>query len=58
MNDLVAILSQLTDVKGRILIDGIYDQVAPVTEEEKKLYGNIDFDIVRVYICSYNFLWK
>lgn len=33
------------DSTGHILIPGIYDDVAPITEEEKKLYENIDFDI-------------
>lgn len=46
MNDLVWILSRLTDLKGKILIDGINELVAPLTEEEKKLYEHIDFDPV------------
>lgn len=35
----------LVDKKGKILIPGIYDAVAPVTEEEHKLYDKIDFDL-------------
>lgn len=45
MNDLIALMSSMSDVKGNILIPGISDAVAPVTEEEKKLYNEIDFDI-------------
>ncbi|XP_068093178.1 beta-Ala-His dipeptidase isoform X2 [Hyperolius riggenbachi] len=45
MRDLVYILASLVDSTGHILIPGIYDDVAPLTEEELKLYENIDFDI-------------
>ncbi|XP_075069328.1 beta-Ala-His dipeptidase-like isoform X2 [Mixophyes fleayi] len=45
MRDLVYLLASLVDTSGRILIPGIYDDVAPVTEEEHKLYENIDFDM-------------
>lgn len=33
------------DRKGKILIPGISEAVAPVTEEELKLYDQIDFDL-------------
>uniref|UniRef100_A0A914CJK0 Cytosolic non-specific dipeptidase n=1 Tax=Acrobeloides nanus TaxID=290746 RepID=A0A914CJK0_9BILA len=49
MNDLVWILSHLQDLKGKILIDGIYDLVAPITPEEEQLYETIDFDLVRMF---------
>lgn len=54
MADLIALLDTLVDNKGRILIPGIYDSVAKLTEEEKKLYEPIDFDLVsriNFYIC-------
>lgn len=35
----------LVDRKGKILIPGINEAVAPVTEEELKLYDQIDFDL-------------
>lgn len=38
-------LGSLVDRKGKILIPGMYDSVAPLTEEEKKLYEKIDFDL-------------
>ncbi|MEQ2161689.1 hypothetical protein GOODEAATRI_012092, partial [Goodea atripinnis] len=38
----------LVDRKGKILIPGMYDSVAPLSEEEKKLYEKIDFDL-----CEY-----
>lgn len=33
------------DNKGKILIPGINEAVAPVTDEELKLYEQIDFDL-------------
>ena len=33
------------DKKGKILIPGINDAVAPVTDEEHALYDHIDFDM-------------
>ncbi|XP_016069102.1 PREDICTED: beta-Ala-His dipeptidase [Miniopterus natalensis] len=45
MADLVALLGSLTDSSGHILIPGIYDHVAPVTEEERDMYGAIDLDL-------------
>lgn len=38
-------VGSLTDSAGHILIPGIYDHVAPLTEEEKELYGAIDLDL-------------
>lgn len=35
----------LVDKKGKILIPGINDAVAPLTDEECKLYDQIDFDM-------------
>jgi len=43
MTDLVAILSKLVDSQGNILIPGITDLVAPVTEEERTLYSGISY---------------
>lgn len=37
--------ASLVDRKGKILIPGIYESVAPLTEEEKKLYEKIEFDL-------------
>ncbi|XP_054439872.1 beta-Ala-His dipeptidase [Pteronotus mesoamericanus] len=45
MADLVALLGSLTDSSGRILVPGIYDHVAPVTEEERELYAATDLDL-------------
>ncbi|KAJ8734053.1 hypothetical protein PYW07_014604 [Mythimna separata] len=44
MTDLIYLMNELVDKNGKILIDGIYDSVAPLTDNEKKLYTNIDFD--------------
>nr|XP_029521318.1 cytosolic non-specific dipeptidase-like [Oncorhynchus nerka] len=45
MTDLIALLGSLVDTKGKILVPGMYEEVANVTEE-KKLYEKIDFDMV------------
>lgn len=46
MADLVHILNRLVDKNGNILIPGVYDSVSKVTDEERKLYETIDFDMV------------
>lgn len=46
MADLIDIMGKLVDVHGKILVPGINDAVAKLTEEEKKLYDPIDFDKV------------
>lgn len=43
MVDLVALLNDLVDGHGKILVPGVYDTVAPLTDEERKLYESIDF---------------
>ena len=43
MVDLVGILNELVDAKGKILVPGIYDSVKILTHEERKLYEPIDF---------------
>ncbi|KAG8504380.1 Beta-Ala-His dipeptidase, partial [Galemys pyrenaicus] len=45
MADLVALLGSLVDSSGRILVPGIYDQVAPLTDEEREMYAAIDLDL-------------
>jgi Cys-Gly metallodipeptidase DUG1 len=45
LNDLVKILAGLVDTKGKILIKGVDEQVAVLTEEEDKLYDDIEFDV-------------
>lgn len=46
MPDLIYILDKLVDKKGKILIPGVYDSVAPLSEAEKLSYSTIDFDVV------------
>jgi len=48
MNDVIHIMSSLVDVNGKILVPGINEKVAPVTEDERSSYGPIEFDVVRV----------
>ena len=45
MPDLIYLLNTLVDVNGKILIDGIYDNVPKVTPEELKLFEDIEFDV-------------
>ncbi|VDO99273.1 unnamed protein product [Soboliphyme baturini] len=45
MSDLVYVMDHLVDKHGKLLIPGIYDKVAPVTEEERASYRKIDFDV-------------
>uniref|UniRef100_A0A8D2ZUV3 Cytosolic non-specific dipeptidase n=1 Tax=Scophthalmus maximus TaxID=52904 RepID=A0A8D2ZUV3_SCOMX len=45
MTDLIALMGSLLDPKGHIMIPGINDNVALLTEEEKQLYEKIDFDL-------------
>lgn len=43
LNDLVRILGSLVDTNGKIQITGVNDMVAPVTDDERKIYEGIDF---------------
>jgi len=45
MTDLIKIMGSLVDNRGKILIDGINETVDPITDEERKIYTNIDFCI-------------
>ncbi|CCH45886.1 cytosolic nonspecific dipeptidase [Wickerhamomyces ciferrii] len=45
LNDLVKLLANLVDGQGKILIKGIDEQVAPLTEKEDKIYDDIEFDV-------------
>lgn len=44
MTDLVHLMASLVDPRGRILVPGVGDGVAAVTEEEDALYAPIEFD--------------
>ena len=48
MSDLIYLMDQLVDLKGNILVPGINDDVATLTEEEKATYTDIDFDKVNL----------
>ena len=55
MIDLVAVLNELVDAKGKILVPGVYDSVKALTEEEKNLYEKIDFcEVTTETFCSSN----
>jgi len=45
MIDLVAILNTLLDKDRNIQVEGLMDDVAPVTEKERSRYTDIDFDV-------------
>ncbi|XP_050039688.3 cytosolic non-specific dipeptidase-like isoform X1 [Dermacentor andersoni] len=44
MADLVHLLDSLMGTRGRIAVDGIHDDVAPISDSEWKLYEHVDFD--------------
>ena len=52
MSDVVALLSTLTDEKGKVLIPGVNDSVRELTPEEEALYDDLDFDMVRIFLCQ------
>ena len=45
MSDLIYMMNTLVDNKGKILVPGVMDDVAPVTDEELATYSSIDFDL-------------
>jgi len=49
MTDLVRVLASLVDTNGVIQIPGIAEMVAPLTEEEKGLYGDISYTMSNLY---------
>ena len=59
MTDLIQILSKLIDSDGKILVEGIYDSVKPLTKEEEALYVNNEFDIEEYKkMLGYTTKWK
>ncbi|KYO35381.1 hypothetical protein Y1Q_0007968 [Alligator mississippiensis] len=48
MNDLIFLLNSLVDSAGQILIPGIYEAVAPLTEKKKKLYEGNEYDLDQI----------
>jgi Cys-Gly metallodipeptidase DUG1 len=45
MTDLIQVMSTLVDTRGKILVPGVYDTVAPVTTEELEIYKKIQFSL-------------
>lgn len=45
MSDLIYLMNTLVDKDGKILVKGIYDDVAPLADNELDLYNAIDFDV-------------
>ena len=45
MVDLVHVLSSLVESNGRVLVPGFYDDVRPVSDAEKEIYDQINFDM-------------
>ncbi|KAK9473307.1 uncharacterized protein V1510DRAFT_414694 [Dipodascopsis tothii] len=52
MIDLVHILSGLVSPDGKILVPGLMDLVAPVTEEESKTYDTIEYEMNDLYAAT------
>ena len=49
MTDLVRLLGILVGTDGKIKIPGVYEMVAPLTEEEKGLYSGISYTMENLY---------
>lgn len=49
MTDLVRVLGRLVGTDGKILIPGIQEMVAPMTDDEKSLYGDISYSMDNLY---------
>lgn len=49
MTDLVHVMSKLVTPAGKILIPGVNEQVAPVTEQEAEIYKALDFSMSDIY---------
>lgn len=45
MSDLIYLMNTLVDKHGKILVEGIYNEVAPTLPGEKDLYTQIDFNV-------------
>jgi acetylornithine deacetylase/succinyl-diaminopimelate desuccinylase-like protein len=45
MTDLVRLMASLVDTDGTILVEGVMDDVKPVSAEEEALYDSIEFDL-------------
>ncbi|XP_075543408.1 cytosolic non-specific dipeptidase-like [Dermacentor variabilis] len=45
MSDLMDLFDSLLDATGKIAVPGIYDDVRPVTDQERELYRRIDFNL-------------
>lgn len=52
MTNLIKVMGELVDVNGNILIPGVNEMVAPVTEKEKALYDAIEFDVDELNAAS------
>jgi len=47
INALAEIICKLKDEKGKILIDGFYDDVTPLTDKEREEFKRLPFDVER-----------
>ena len=53
MSDLIYVLDNLVDKDGKLVIPGIYDDVAVLTTSEAKLYEAIG-ELLRCCECSWS----
>lgn len=52
MTDLIHIMSKFVQVDGKIMIPGIYDDVAALTDAESKLYNGLDFNLSDIHAAT------
>ena len=43
--DLIYLMSKFVDLEGKVLVDGFYNDVKPLAEDEVKLYENLKFSL-------------
>ncbi|KIY69896.1 CNDP dipeptidase [Cylindrobasidium torrendii FP15055 ss-10] len=48
MTDLVLLMSKLVDVKGKILVPGVYDMVTSADADEREIYERLDSSIAEI----------
>lgn len=45
LNTLALLLASLKDGRGRVAVEGFYDDVLPLSEEERRAFAALDFDV-------------
>ena len=57
MTDLIHLLGKLVTTRGEILIPGLNELVAPLTDEERKRYEVLDYSVAASLLVMTAFLF-